>query len=133
MVGNWIADMPWPWGLQFSGVVTLGTGTRQDVGGRFDCNNESTCFEGGGFSPTRHSFIIPDAFAYRKVDLRVRKDFVNYRGARMGVSAELFNAFNYNNHGCYNTFNRDAPNFGRASCTISDPQRLQVGLEFNRQ
>jgi hypothetical protein len=133
VVAHWITDMPFAWGLQFSGVVTLGTGTRHDVGGRFDCNNPDTCFEGGAFSPTRHSFIIPDAFAYRNVDLRVRKEFVNYRGARMGVSAELFNAFNHNNYGCYVTGNREAPNFGRGTCTISDPQRLQIGLELDRQ
>ena len=133
VVAHWITDMPFAWGMQFSGVITLGTGTRYDVGGRFDCNNENTCFEGGAFSPTRHSFIIPDAFAYRNVDLRLRKEFVNYRGARMGVSAELFNAFNHNNFGCYNTFNRDAPNFGQGTCTISDPQRLQIGLELDRR
>lgn len=133
VVAHWITDMPFAWGIQFSGVVTLGTGTRQDVGGRFDCNNEETCFEGGGFSPVRRSFIVPDAFAYRNVDLRVRKEFVNFRGTKMGVSAELFNAFNYNNYGCYSTFNRTSRDFGEASCTISDPQRLQIGLEFNRQ
>jgi hypothetical protein len=133
IVGNWIVDLPWLWGIQFSGLVNLGTGTRQDIGGRFDCNNEATCFEGGGFEPEKHSFIIPDAFAYRMVDLRLRKDFVRVGGNRLGVSAELFNAFNFDNLGCYSTFNREDENFGRAGCTISDPQRLQVGLEYNHR
>jgi hypothetical protein len=113
--------------------VNLGTGTRVDVGGRFDCNNANTCFEGGGFEPEKHSFIIPDAFAYRMVDLRLRKDFLRTGGNRLGVSAEVFNVFNFDNLGCYSTFNRDDPNFGRAGCVVSDPQRLQVGLEYNHR
>jgi hypothetical protein len=133
IVGNWIVDMPWLWGVQFSGLVNLGSGTRLDVGGRADCNREETCFEGGGFSPERHSFIIPDAFAYRMVDLRVRKDFLRAAGSRVGVSAELFNAFNFDNLGCYNTFNRKDEAFGTAGCTISDPRRLQVGLEYSHR
>jgi hypothetical protein len=133
IVGNWIVDVPWAWGIQFSGLVNLGTGTRVDVGGRFDCNNANTCFEGGGFEPEKHSFIIPDAFAYRMVDLRLRKDFVRTGGNRLGVSAEVFNVFNFDNLGCYSTFNRDDPNFGRAGCVVSDPQRLQVGLEYNHR
>jgi hypothetical protein len=133
IVGNWIVDMPWLWGVQFSGLVNLGTGTRLDVGGRFDCNNDATCFAGGGFAPEKHSFIIPDAFAYRMVDVRLRKDFLRARGNRVGVSAEVFNLFNFDNLGCYSTFNRDDSNFGKAGCTISDPQRLQIGLEYNHR
>ena len=130
IVTNWVVDMPWAWGVQFSGLINLGTGNRLDVGGRFDCNNEQTCFEGGGFQPEKETFIIPNAFAYRMVDLRLRKDFAAIRGNRMGITAELFNAFNYNNLGCYNTFRRDDPAFGTSTCTISDPRRLQLGLEY---
>ncbi|HEX5724006.1 MAG TPA: TonB-dependent receptor [Longimicrobiaceae bacterium] len=131
IVGNWIVDVPWVWGIQFSGLLSLGSGARQDVGGRFDCNNANTCFEPGGFEPERRSFIIPDAFAFRNLDLRVRKEFVNLRQRRLGVTAELFNVFNHQNLGCFNLFNRDDPNFGTAGCVISDPRRLQIGVEYN--
>ncbi|HEX8244278.1 MAG TPA: TonB-dependent receptor [Longimicrobium sp.] len=133
IVGNWVVDLPFAWGIQFSGLLNLGAGTRQDVGGRFDCNNTQTCFEAGGFQPPKFSFIIPHAFAYRNLDLRVRKDFVNLRGSRVGVTADLFNAFNFTNYGCFNVFNRTDPNFGNAGCTITDPRRLQLGVEFNRR
>jgi hypothetical protein len=131
VVANWIVDVPWLWGIQFSGIINLGSGTRYDVGGRFDCHQANTCFEAGGFEPERRSFIIPNAFAYRNVDLRLRKEFVNWGGARLGVAAELFNAFNYQNFGDFNTFNRTDPNFGTARGVISDPRRLQIGLEYN--
>lgn len=133
IVGNWVVDLPFAWGMQFSGLLNLGTGTRQDVGGRFDCNNDNTCFEGGGFSPPKYSFIIPHAFAYRNLDLRLRKDFVNVQGTRVGVTADLFNAFNFTNFGCFNVFNRNDQNFGNAGCTISDPRRFQLGIEMNRR
>lgn len=129
-VANWIVDVPYAWGIQFSGLLTLGTGTKFDVGSRFDCHNVNTCFEPGGFEPEKHSFIIPNAFAFRMVDLRLRKEFVNWRGSRVGVTADLFNAFNFQNLGDYNTFNRQDTNFGKARQVISDPRRLQIGLEY---
>lgn len=126
IVGNWILDVPFAWGAQFSGLISLGTGTKHDVGGRFDNN-----FVPGGFQPPKQGFIIPNAFAYRMVDLRLRKEFVNWRGSRVGVAADLFNAFNFQNLGCFNTFNTQDANFGTAGCVISDPRRLQIGLEYN--
>ncbi|HWK90356.1 MAG TPA: TonB-dependent receptor, partial [Longimicrobium sp.] len=133
LVGNWIVDVPYLWGAQFSGLVTLGTGSRYDVGGRFDCHQASTCFEAGGFEQDRHSFLFPNIVSYRMVDLRLRKEFVNVRGATLGVSAELFNAFNYNNYGGYNTFDRLNRQFGDATGIGSDPRRLQIGLEYNKR
>jgi hypothetical protein len=126
IVTNWILDVPYLWGLQFSGLITLGTGTRSDTGGRFDGN-----FDPGGFEPDKKGFIIPNAFAYRNVDLRLRKEFVNVGGARVGVTADLFNAFNFQNLGCFNTSNPNDVNFGNAGCVIADPRRLQLGLEYN--
>ena len=131
ITGNWIVDLPFLWGVQFSGLLNLGSGTAADVGGRFDCNNANTCFEGGGFTPPKQSFIIPHAFAYRNLDLRLRKDFVNLRGTRLGVTADLFNAFNFLNSGCFDVFDRNSPNFGLSRCTASDPRRLQIGAELN--
>lgn len=133
IVANWVVDVPFAWGVQFSGLLNLGSGSRVDVGGRFDCNNVNTCFEGGGFSPPKQSFIIPHAFAYRNLDLRLRKDFVNVRGTRLGVTADLFNAFNFTNSGCFDVFDRNNPSFGVSRCTVSDPRRLQFGAEFNHR
>jgi hypothetical protein len=47
------------------------------------------------------------------------------------VTVDLFNALNFQNFGCFNTGSKTDPNFGRASCVISDPRRLQVGAEYN--
>ena len=133
IVGNWVVDLPFLWGVQFSGLLNLGAGTRADIGGRFDCNNVNTCFDAGGFSPPKQSFIIPHAFAYRNLDLRLRKDFFNLRGTRLGVTADLFNAFNFTNSGCFDVFDRNNAVFGISRCTVSDPRRLQIGAELNHR
>ncbi|HVF40339.1 MAG TPA: TonB-dependent receptor [Gemmatimonadaceae bacterium] len=114
VVSNFIVDIPYLYGIQFSGLVTLGSGTRYDLGGRFDQN-----FVGGG----------GEAGAYRMVDLRLRKD-LRLNNRRVSISADVFNVFNHQNLGCYNnTPNTSDPNFGKAGCVISDPRRLQIGTE----
>lgn len=126
LVAHWVVDVPFAWGTQFSGLLNLGTGTRGDAGDRFAGN-----FEPGGFEPVRRSFLVPDAFAYRTLDLRLRKDFLNVRGSRLGVTLDAFNVFNYQNYGCYNLSNPTDPNFGKPGCVVSDPRRVQFGLEMN--
>jgi hypothetical protein len=127
LVGHWVLDVPFAWGTQFSGLVNLGSGTRADAGDRYAGN-----FDPGGFSPVRRSFLVRDAFAFRTVDLRLRKDFLNVGGGRVGVTVDAFNVFNYQNYGCYNTGNpADTANFGKPGCVVSDPRRVQFGLEMN--
>lgn len=129
VVANWTMDVPYIFGIQFSGLITLGSGNRSDVGcpARF-CG---AAYERGGFTPTRYGFIIPKAFAYRNVDLRLRKDFPNFSGTTLGVTVDVFNALNFQNFGCFNTGSKTDPNFGKASCVVSDPRRLQIGAEYN--
>ncbi|HEX9705244.1 MAG TPA: carboxypeptidase regulatory-like domain-containing protein [Gemmatimonadales bacterium] len=132
VVANWIIEVPYAEGVQFSGLITLGSGNRKDVGcpARF-CGPG---YHRGAFTPPdRHGFIIPGAFAYRRVDLRLRKDFPNIAGTTLGVTADLFNAFNYQNLGDYDTDGNPATNanWGKARRVESDPRRLQIGVEYN--
>ena len=121
VTANWIMDLPVLAGLQFSGLINLGSGPLQDISGRFDPRN----WRPGGFTLPQKSFpLLPGAWAYRNVDLRLRKDFPAFSGGSMAVTADLFNAFNYQNFGC--TYGGTTPN-----CVVSDPRRLQVGAEYN--
>ncbi|MEO8138015.1 MAG: hypothetical protein ABI742_00125, partial [Gemmatimonadota bacterium] len=134
VVTNWIIDVPYAFGIQFSGLITLGSGARLDVGcpARF-CGPAT--FINGGFQPKKYDFIIPGAWAYRMVDLRLRKDFPSFAGTQLGVTLDVFNAFNYRNFSCYNTgFGSPSspnPNYGNAGCLQSDPRRFQLGAEYN--
>jgi hypothetical protein len=116
VVANWIIGMPAVLDLQFSGVATIASGTNLDTGDRF----------GGTGNPlTPGGFDTP---TYKMLDLRLRKDFVFGR-SRFGLTVDGFNVFNTQNLGCYNLGNVNDANFGKAGCTISDPRRVQFGLE----
>ena len=89
-------------------------------------------FDRGGFDPPKSAFILGNFWRYRNVDLRLRKDFPSFSGKTVGVTLDLFNAFNFNNYGGYNLpTNRSDPNFGKPNGVLSDPRRLQLGAEVN--
>jgi hypothetical protein len=130
IVANWITDVPYLFGIQFSGLITLGSGAKQDIGGpvRF---NDPALYVRGGFSPPGENFLVFGKWAYRSVDLRLRKDFPNLGRTSLGVTLDAFNVFNYDNLGCYNVpGNQQDPNFGRANCLNGDPRRVQLGVEL---
>ena len=109
MVANWMMDIPQVFDIQFSGLLTLGSGLRYDLGDRF--GGPANPFQAGGFDPPM----------YKNLDLRLRKDFPVTRGTRLGVTADLFNAFNWWSYS-YN-------NNGTISGPINDPRRFQLGAE----
>ena len=129
VVANWISDIPYLFGIQFSGLVTLGGKIRQDVGcpGRF-CGEGTTgnAYERGGFE-------APGTFPYQNVDLRLRKDFPSFgrTTTAFGITLDVFNTLNHDNLGCYATGNRNDNNFGQPTCTTSDARRYQLGAELD--
>jgi hypothetical protein len=129
IVANWIVDLPYVAGVQFSGLLTLGSGPRLDVGcpSRF-CGPAT--YINGGFTPTPRTSVIPGGWAYQRVDLRLRKDFPEFSGTRLGVAVDVFNVFNFQNYGCYDTGYK-SPTYGRPGCLVSDPRRAQLGAEYN--
>jgi hypothetical protein len=129
IVANWILDLPYAFGIQSSGLLTLGGKYKQDVGcpGRF-CGEGTTgnAYERGGFT-------VPGTFPYRNLDMRFRKDFPRFgrMTTAVGLTFDIFNALNRDNFGCYNTGNRSDANFGEPSCVVSDARRYQFGAELN--
>jgi hypothetical protein len=122
IVANWITDLPYAFGIQWSGLVTLGGKQNIDVGCQRFCPNF-----------TRGGFTTPGTFPYQNVDMRLRKDFPSFgrSPAAVGVTFDLFNALNHANLGCYNTGNPTDPNFGKAGCVVTDARRYQLGAEIN--
>ena len=129
VVTNWIADLPSPVGIQWSGVVTLGGKQTLDVGCKRFCNNY-----------TRGGFTVPGLFPYQNVDTRFRKDLPSFgrTATALGLTLDVFNLLNHDNLGCYGDFlgsgfnvANSNPNFGRANCTVSDARRYQLGAELN--
>ncbi|HEX2718492.1 MAG TPA: carboxypeptidase regulatory-like domain-containing protein [Gemmatimonadaceae bacterium] len=129
LVANFVTDMPWFWGIQTSGLLTLGGKYRQDIGcpARF-CGIGTT-----GNQYQRGGFEVPGVFPYRTLDLRLRKDFPTFGAynVRYGVTLDVFNAFNRTNWSNYNTGNRTDRDFGAPRDMASDARRYQLGAEVN--
>jgi hypothetical protein len=130
IVANWLSDVPYAWGIQFASLVTLGTGRRFN---REDFTGPLPVIERGVEDPE-------GTFPFKTVDVRLRKDFPNFAGNRLGVTVDVFNLFNWDNFGCFNQTARirnqqnvvvPNPDFGKPGCVISDPRRLQVGLAYD--
>ncbi|HEY7638026.1 MAG TPA: TonB-dependent receptor [Gemmatimonadales bacterium] len=125
IVVNWVADMPFAFGIQFSGLATFASGKP------FKSVKLST-----GPSDQRVVLGYDRTPWFKDVDLRLRKDFPNFGGTHLGITGDLFNIFNTQNLGCFDetAFNGDGTanaNFGNGSCTISDPRRFQLGFQYD--
>jgi hypothetical protein len=109
LVANWIVDLPFAYGVQFGGLITVGSGVNVDLGERI--GNPALPFRPGAFNtPTT-----------KNVDLRLRKEFPALGNARLAVTADLFNAFNWWSYN-YN-------NSGAVTGPANDPRRFQIGTE----
>jgi hypothetical protein len=127
LVVNAVSDLPYLWGIQLSGIGTFGGQYQQDVGCtlRFCAATPTNPYERGGFT-------VPGIFPYQNVNLRLRKDFYSIGTSRaIGVTVDLFNAFNRTNGGCYDTGDRSNARFGVAQCSLNDGRRVQFGTQVD--
>lgn len=123
VVANFIVDIPYLFGIQFSGLAVFASGLLFTV----TDNSVTPALEiGQDRGPM-----------YKRVDLRFRKDFPAFMGGtRLGVIADIFNAFNFLNASGFNgtqilSDGSENPNFGVPCCLATDPRRLQLGLEYD--
>ena len=136
VVANGIVDVPWAWGIQASSLISLGSGNR--IAGQ-DFSGPLPFFNRGGAEPQKFSFILSNFWAYRNVDVRLRKDLTPMRGQKFGITADVFNVLNFNNYGCFNdvAFTNEKgirtanPNFGVGNCVVADARRLQLGAQYD--
>jgi hypothetical protein len=124
-----------PWDVFLSTLITLGSGTPytlddQRLGGGI---NERRLLRNGA-RPDQFDFIIPNAWAYRSVDLRAEKQFVINGRQRIGIAFEGVNVFSFDNFSNYDGFMptepRTNPMFGRPRDLLDPGRRLQFGLRY---
>ncbi|HUQ48907.1 MAG TPA: TonB-dependent receptor [Gemmatimonadaceae bacterium] len=129
VVANWITDLPYLFGIQWSGLATLGGKSVIDAG----CSRFCGLSDQQSNPRIQGGFTVPGTFPYQNVDMRLRKDFPRFgnMATALGITLDVFNALNHDNLGCYNTGNPKDTNFGLAGCSVSDARRIQLGAELN--
>ncbi len=131
IVANWVMDVPWAFGIQFSGLATFASGKPF---------NE---IEFVPLPPPQGNLRVLRGVRrgpwFKTVDLRLRKDFPSFGGSHLGVTADLFNMFNSNNLGDFDdtairigpSGPEPNPTFGSARQVVSDPRRFQLGMQYD--
>jgi hypothetical protein len=133
IVANFITDIPYLWGIQFSGLLTLGSGLPFN---RVQYVPVATGNE--------QEFLGQARMPWQKdVDLRFAKSFLQLRGNTVSVTASMFNVFNTQNLGCFDgtvatptnppEIGVTQPNahYGMAGCVLTDPRRVQFGMSYD--
>ncbi len=116
-----------PASFQLSSLITLGSGVPFTI---FDDSTAPFTVRWNEGRPEKGDFIIPNAFAYRSVDLRLEWDAPPVRDVRVGLIGEAFNVFNFDNGGCFESSKPRLPavnpRFAEPNCQINT-RRLQAG------
>jgi Carboxypeptidase regulatory-like domain/TonB dependent receptor/TonB-dependent Receptor Plug Domain len=118
-----------PGNFQASSIITLGSGLPFTI---FDDSVAPFTVRWNEGRPEQEDFIIPDAWAYRSVDLRLEWEAPPIANAvRVSLIGEGFNVFDFDNGGCFESFRPRLPavnaRFGEANCEFNT-RRFQGGL-----
>ena len=124
-----------PYGFIASTFITLGSGTPYTIDDQSQGSgiNERRLMRNGG-RPEQFTFIFPDAWAYRSVDLQLEKGF-HFSGSHVvSLIFQGFNIFSFDNFSGYQGAIPTLPavnlNYGRPSSLIDPGRRLQFGLRY---
>jgi outer membrane receptor protein involved in Fe transport len=124
-----------PWDIIGSAFITLGSGTPYTItdNSRGPLADQSHIKRNAG-RPDQYGFIIPNAWAYRSVDLQLEKAFEFGAHNAVSVIFQGFNVFSYDNFSGYQgnipTLPATNPNFGKPSNMVDPGRRLQFGLRY---
>lgn len=110
VIGNWIVDVPF--GVQFSGLLNLGSGTPYSRGAPQD-----------RVFPPKQNLILGHAFAFRDIDMRLRKGIPTAGRQLAEITLEVFNVFDYQNLGCWAGTT--------PTCIAFGSRRLQLGAGYS--
>jgi len=120
-----------PWDARFSTILSFGSGGAANLldfskGFGLQDRINSRAYAGTLYPPKTWGF------ADRSVDFRLQKDFP-IGGMSIGLTAEVFNAFNWANYGCLTNFlpPEGNPDLGKPNCVVNLGRREQVGVKLN--
>jgi outer membrane receptor for ferrienterochelin and colicin len=123
-----------PYDFRLSTLITLGSGLP------FTRNNVGNGAKPDWFSayPEKKDFIIPDAWAFRQVDLRVTKEIELPNGDFVELTFDAINVLDFKNFSSFNQTYRTSntglaplnPTFGNPTAQFLPTRSFQVGLRY---
>lgn len=119
-----------PLGFRASTIITLGSGApftyTSEMSGAWQIYYN-------GARPPKQSFLGIEEFAYRSVDLTLEWEARLGGDLRLGLVGQAFNIFNYDNDGCFDSWEGSPtnpnPNFRQPNCQYNT-MRYQFGVKF---
>ena len=117
-----------PHDFRLSGLLTLGSGLPFT---QFVCptaSNPDICWNGG--RPEKHSFIIPNAWAFRQLDLRLSKTFEIMDGNSVEFTFDAINVLNFANYSAFEQCFCAGPNYGQPRDQYLPTRSFQLGLRY---
>ncbi len=118
-----------PASFRVSSIITLGSGAPFTI---FDDSGSAFAVRYNAGRPEKYSFILPNFWAYRSVDLRVEWEAPPIaKSVRLGLVAEGFNIFDFSNYNGFENFKPHPPavnaKFGQPNSAFNT-RRFQVGV-----
>ncbi|HEY1225103.1 MAG TPA: TonB-dependent receptor [Brevundimonas sp.] len=117
-----------PHDFRLSGLLTLGSGLPFT---QFVCptaSNPDICWNGG--RPEKHSFIIPNAWAFRQLDLRLSKTFEVWGDNSVEFTFDAINVLNFKNYSAFEQCFCAGPNYGQPRDQFLPTRSFQLGLRY---
>lgn len=125
IVANGILDLPLD--FQLSGILTLGSGTPFDV---YDGSGSTFYYRPYAGYPEKENFFIPNAFAYRNLDLRLTKNIDIDGAGQMQVYVDAINVFNFKNYSGFDG-SVTSSTYGNPSSVLYPTRSFQVGARYS--
>jgi hypothetical protein len=133
IVANGIVDLPWD--FQLSGILTLGSGTPYTIFDDTRTDSPDFLIRPNAGRPPTDNFIIPDAFAYRNLDLRLTKTFELWNASELQLFVDAINIFDFYNYAGFGDGTGSAtnpnPQFGRPSRVLFPTRTFQLGFRYS--
>jgi len=120
-----------PANFQVSSLITLGSGVPFTV---FDNSHDPFTVRWNAGRADKKDFIIPNAWVYRSVDLRLEWQAPPIHDVAVTLLAESFNIFNFDN---FSNFDADVPRLPNVNPHFAEPRtefntrRFQVGARVS--
>jgi hypothetical protein len=133
IVANGIVDLPFD--FQLSGILTLGSGTPYTIFDDTRRDSADFLIRPNAGRPDRDNFLIPNAFAYRNLDLRLTKTFEVFGSQELQLYVDAINIFDFYNYAGYDGGTGSAANpnrnFGNPSRVLFPTRTFQLGFRYS--